>query len=88
MFRIFNVNAPWAFWTIYRVVKGFIKPATKEKIVFVSVDPKKRDTCKGVEALLEHIPSECLEHSYGGDFIFEYQHDAYWPAFVEATGRK
>ena len=38
LFRIYNVNPPWFFWTFFTLVSPFISSVTKNKIHFIKFD--------------------------------------------------
>lgn len=53
------INAPWAFSTIWSLVKGWLDPVTVAKIHILGSDYKK--------TLLERIPAESLPSFLGGE---------------------
>lgn len=61
-------DVPWYIWGFFKMIGPFIDPLTKEKLKF-DVDLRKV------------VPPEQLLKAYGGDCEFEYDHNAYWPAF-------
>lgn len=62
-------DLPWLIWGFFKLINPFIDPVTREKMKFD-------------EDLRELVPSEQLIKAYGGDVDFEYDHAAYWPAFI------
>jgi hypothetical protein len=85
----FAVDAPWYFWTFYRLISPFIHPVTKEKIRFVdlkNMDAVKQESEQGIAAnLLYHVNVNMLERAFGGNFGFQYDHQTYWNMIVEST---
>ncbi|KAI0431747.1 CRAL/TRIO domain-containing protein [Xylaria sp. FL1042] len=57
-------NAPFIFWGIWNIIKGWLDPVIASKIHF---------TRKSAD-LLQHISQENLQTSYGGEDTFEYQY--------------
>jgi len=57
--KLYIINAPWGFSSVFRVVKAFLDPVTVAKIHILGGDylPK----------LLEQVPPENLPHSLGGE---------------------
>ncbi|KIN00864.1 hypothetical protein OIDMADRAFT_145023 [Oidiodendron maius Zn] len=56
--RLYLINAPWGFSTVFSVVKGWLDPITVEKIHVLGANYHKD--------LLEHIPQENLPEIFGG----------------------
>lgn len=56
--RLYLINAPWGFSTVFSVVKGWLDPITVEKIHVLGANYQKE--------LLEHIPAENLPETFGG----------------------
>jgi len=56
--KLYIINAPWGFSTVFSVVKGFLDPVTVEKIHVLGTDYKK--------AVLSQVPAENLPVEYGG----------------------
>ncbi|EEP82016.1 Sec14 cytosolic factor [Uncinocarpus reesii 1704] len=56
--KLFIINAPWGFSTVFSVVKGFLDPVTVKKIHVLG---------SGYESeLLAHVPAENLPKQFGG----------------------
>lgn len=56
--RLYMINAPWMFTTIWTVIKAWLDPVTVKKIMIVNGDGRKE--------LLEQIPAENLPKDLGG----------------------
>ncbi|KAL4928447.1 SEC14 family lipid-binding protein [Aspergillus undulatus] len=56
--KMYLINAPWGFSTVWSVVKGFLDPVTVEKIHVLGSGYKKD--------LLAQVPAENLPKQYGG----------------------
>lgn len=56
--RLYLINAPWGFSTVFGVVKGFLDPVTVEKIHVLGGGYQKE--------LLSQIPAENLPTMFGG----------------------
>ena len=56
--RLYLINAPWGFSTVFSVVKGWLDPITVEKIHVLGASYHKE--------LLDHIPAENLPEIFGG----------------------
>ncbi|KAI5811008.1 CRAL/TRIO domain protein [Peziza echinospora] len=65
------MNLPWFTWGFFKLITPFIDPLTREKLVFDN---------NAIKAL---VPLSQLETRFGGQCDFEYEHDVYWPAFVQ-----
>lgn len=65
----------WLFWAFFKLVSPFIDPLTREKIAFD-------------QNLRLFVPPEQLLKPYGGDALFEYDHNVYWPALNELADRR
>jgi hypothetical protein len=61
--RLYLINAPWGFSTVFSVVKGWLDPITVEKIHVLGANYHKE--------LLEHIPAENLPEIFGGSCTCE-----------------
>lgn len=61
MEKVFIINAPFGMQSIFKIVKLFLEPLTREKIVFVNK----------ADDLLQYIDADVLEKQYGGN------HDPY-----------
>lgn len=56
--KLFVINAPWGFATVWSVVKGWIDPVTVQKIHILGSGYQKE--------LLQHVPAESLPKAFGG----------------------
>lgn len=56
--RLYIINAPWGFSSVFSVVKGFLDPVTVEKIHVLGAGYQKE--------LLGQIPQENLPKAFGG----------------------
>jgi hypothetical protein len=56
--RLYLINAPWGFSTVFSVVKGWLDPVTVEKIHVLGTGYQKE--------LLEQVPAENLPKIFGG----------------------
>ena len=56
--KLYLVNAPWGFSTVFSVVKGFLDPVTVQKIHVLGSGYHKE--------LLDHVPAENLPKLLGG----------------------
>jgi hypothetical protein len=56
--RLYLINAPWGFSTVFSVVKGWLDPITVEKIHVLGANYQKE--------LLEQVPAENLPEIFGG----------------------
>ncbi|EAL92590.1 cytosolic factor, phosphatidylinositol/phosphatidylcholine transfer protein [Aspergillus fumigatus] len=56
--KLYLINAPWGFSSVFNVVKGFLDPVTVQKIHVLGSNYKKE--------LLEQIPAENLPVEFGG----------------------
>lgn len=56
--RLYLINAPWGFSSVFSVVKGFLDPVTVEKIHVLGGTYQKE--------LLEQVPAENLPKIFGG----------------------
>ncbi|KAJ2779761.1 hypothetical protein H4R18_003832 [Coemansia javaensis] len=81
---------PRLFTAFYSLVSPFIDPVTKAKVAFVSTsDPARPAAGDGAASNSPWIAIEdCfdrrrLEKDCGGDWLFQYRHDVYWP-MIEA----
>ena len=61
---------PWYIWTFFKLITPFIDPLTREKLKFN-------------EDMAAHVPPQQLLKPNGGEVEFEYDHEVYWPTFVE-----
>jgi hypothetical protein len=58
--QLFIINPPKIFPALWNLVKHFIDPVTKSKIIFIKKGPETS------AVLLQHIGSDQLPHEYGG----------------------
>jgi hypothetical protein len=56
--KLYLINAPWGFSTVFNVVKGFLDPVTVDKIHVLGANYKKE--------LLAQVPAENLPTEFGG----------------------
>jgi len=56
--RLYLINAPWGFSSVFSVVKGFLDPVTVEKIHVLGTGYQKE--------LLSQVPAESLPKVFGG----------------------
>ncbi|EAW09564.1 SEC14 family lipid-binding protein [Aspergillus clavatus NRRL 1] len=56
--KLYLINAPWGFSSVFNVVKGFLDPVTVQKIHVLGSSYKKE--------LLEQVPAENLPVEFGG----------------------
>ncbi|CAH1767021.1 14875_t:CDS:2 [Entrophospora sp. SA101] len=83
------INAPWYFWSFFKLISPFIDPVTKSKIKFVDLNNSCNDKSNsGWVNLTDLIPKEQLETEYGGTNSFEYHHETYWSILLEKIGKK
>lgn len=77
-------DAPWYFWTFYKLISPFIHPVTQSKIKFVNLKQQQQQReATGIWAQLDHhVDGSMLESDFGGRFVFDYQHGEYWPCLV------
>lgn len=68
-------NIPWVAWTFLKLIHPFIDPLTREKLVFDEPFP-------------QYVPSDQLDHDFGGDVNFDYDHSKYWDEMVAMAVEK
>ncbi|KAL8436549.1 hypothetical protein ACSSS7_001627 [Eimeria intestinalis] len=73
--KAYMLDAPSYFDAVWKFVKVMLHPLTASKVEFINTNNKKQ-----LSKLLEHIPSEFLENSLGGDCSVAYDHKRYWEA--------
>lgn len=61
---------PTFVWLFFKLITPFIDPNTREKLKFN-------------ENLREYVPPSQLYSLFGGDCNFEYDHETFWPAYLE-----
>jgi hypothetical protein len=70
------INVPWLVSGFFKIITPFIDPVTREKLKFN-------------EDMKQYVPSAQLwTEDWGGEMNFEYNHEAYWPAFNDICHRK
>ena len=50
--------------------------------------PTAKEKLKFNENLREYVPSEQLYELFGGDLVFEYDHEMYWPAYLKLASER
>jgi hypothetical protein len=68
-------TVPWYIWSFFKLITPFIDPLTREKLKFN-------------EDMASHVPREQLLKANGGDVEFEYDHDIYWPTFINLSAEE
>jgi hypothetical protein len=71
--RALVVNLPTILSFFYKGIAPFLDPVTRDKMRF---NPD----------LFELIPREHLDADFGGEYRFEFDHEAYWSQLIEACG--
>lgn len=61
---------PTFVWIFFKLITPFIDPNTREKLKFN-------------ENLREYVPPEQLYKLFGGDCVFEYDHEQFWAAYLQ-----
>lgn len=56
--KLYIINAPWGFSSVFSVVKGFLDPVTVQKIHVLGTSYQKE--------LLDQVPAENLPENFGG----------------------
>lgn len=69
------INVPTFVWLFFKLIMPFIDPNTREKLKFN-------------EDLREYVPPEQLYEFFGGDCVFEYEHETFWPAYLALAKEK
>ncbi|WVQ84793.1 hypothetical protein IAT38_006950 [Cryptococcus sp. DSM 104549] len=64
------VNMPWWINAFFSGITPFMDPITRDKIRF---NPKVTDL----------VPASMLDHEFGGDYMFEFEHKSYWKTVTE-----
>jgi len=70
--RAFVVNLPAILSFFYRAISPFLDPVTRDKMRF---NPD----------LFELVSREHLDADFGGDYRFEFDHEAYWNQLIECV---
>ena len=68
--RAIVVNLPMILSFFYKGIAPFLDPVTRDKMRF---NPD----------LFELVPREQLDADFGGDYAFEFDHEAYWNQLIE-----
>ena len=68
--RALVVNLPTILSFFYKGISPFLDPVTREKMRF---NPD----------LFELVPREQLDADFGGDYEYEFDHEAYWSQLIE-----
>lgn len=68
--RALVVNLPTILSFFYKGIAPFLDPVTRDKMRF---NPD----------LFELVPREQLDADFGGDYEFEFDHEAYWNQLIE-----
>jgi len=71
--RAIVVNLPWILNFFMKAIQPFMDPVTRDKIRF---NPN----------LLELFPAEQLDAQLGGEYHYEFEHEAYWKQLCARTG--
>ncbi|KAH8993951.1 CRAL/TRIO domain-containing protein [Lactarius akahatsu] len=71
--RALVVNLPTILSFFYKGIAPFLDPVTRDKMRF---NPD----------LFELVPREHLDADFGGEYRFEFDHEAYWSQLIEACG--
>ncbi|KAI9487364.1 MAG: CRAL-TRIO domain-containing protein [Benjaminiella poitrasii] len=83
----FLVNAPWFFFTTFKLIAPFMDPVTRNKIKFINPDDTKQNTNTDQINMKDYIPLEQMEVSLGGHYNFEFDIDTYWNDLLDKTGK-
>ena len=70
--RALVVNLPTILSFFYKGIAPLLDPVTRDKMRF---NPD----------LFELIPREHLDADFGGDYHFEFDHEAYWSQLIESV---
>lgn len=68
--RALVINIPFFVWGFFKLITPFIDPLTREKLKFN-------------EDMTQHVPRSQLDSDFGGDLVFDYVQEDYWPALVK-----
>ena len=72
--RALVVNLPTILSFFYKGISPFLDPVTRDKMRF---NPD----------LFELVPREHLDADFGGDYPFQFDHEAYWRQLIECVRR-
>lgn len=67
--RALVINIPFFVWGFFKLITPFIDPITREKLKFN-------------EDLTLHVPAAQLDSDFGGELVFDYVQEEYWPALL------
>lgn len=67
--RALVINIPFFVWGFFKLITPFIDPLTREKLKFN-------------EDMTQHVPKSQLDSEFGGDVVFDYVQEDYWPALL------
>jgi hypothetical protein len=62
-------------WIFFKLITPFIDPMTREKLKFN-------------ENIREYVPPEQLYELFGGDCVFDYDHETFWPEYVKIADER
>lgn len=68
--RALVINIPFFVWGFFKLITPFIDPLTREKLKFN-------------EDMTQHVPKAQLDSEFGGEVIFDYVQEDYWPALLK-----
>ena len=75
--RALITHMPWMLNAFFKLITPFIDPVTKDKIRF---NPK---------VIQDGLFTEDIVwKSFGGKIDFKYEHEVYWPHFIEYTSER
>lgn len=70
--RALVINIPFFVWGFFKLITPFIDPLTREKLKFN-------------EDMTLHVPPSQLDTEFGGEVVFDYVQEDYWPALLKMT---
>ncbi|KAJ5050662.1 uncharacterized protein L3040_002537 [Drepanopeziza brunnea f. sp. 'multigermtubi'] len=73
--RALIINIPWVVTTFFKLITPFIDPLTRQKLKFN-------------DDMRLHVPPQQLWNEFHGDLEFDYDHQVYWPNFVNFCEEK
>lgn len=68
--RALVINIPFFVWGFFKLITPFIDPLTREKLKFN-------------EDMTHHVPRSQLDSEFGGDVVFDYVQEDYWPGLLK-----
>jgi hypothetical protein len=68
-------TVPWVVTTFFKLITPFIDPLTRQKLKFN-------------DDMRQHVPPQQLWNEFHGDLEFDYDHQVYWPNFVNLCEEK